>query len=667
MADGCCPGDGGGGGGGGGGDPPPPPPLPCLCCPQAAGSGAEGSVSSAYGTTAIADCCEPPYACDDGNPCTENDLCENPEVPNCGPTTCCGTPKVCDDGNPCTYDGCEGGECIFTPKVCNDGLLCTIDSCNPGNGQCVFQPKTCDDQEVCTADSCNPQTGECTNTPNCQDPAQPQCCADGTESYCCTSSNGLCCTNPNRCCAECQTCCEAGCCGPWQICCNGQCCGGTCLTASCVDDQCVTSPACDDDNPCTEDICTPGLCGAYTCDNPPWDVCVTCEQGSVSAEVMVVATGQPGWCEGGACIPEACEISVTSGEACPGGTAELLVSGDCSPECINSMSWEITSQSPHLTGSSGGLVCAGKSLVGLVSVSPEAPLGPIPITITGNTPGGAQCIHDATISVTLGVVLTLNPTFIPATTAWPGMPDYSYSEVTVEWNPPFCEGQLEIVEIQPLGGYVPPNAGTLTRINANLWRYDAFDELQSELCPKNVKVWIAAKSGETELDRQSVLVLPVHDWWMSQSQHQHGPAGTPHSRTPVDFANDYDFIRWKYAAVLATTGGTFTPPVTISTDSRVHCGLPWPLGTDGYACTNVGTGNVIFATSTFTGSENQAASIIGHELIHASGVFSECPPYTWEFNNDAATGVFQCDIAYLAEVVGKLNCACNNICPPQPP
>jgi len=50
------------------------------------------------------------------------------------------------------------------------------------------------------------------------------------------------------------------------------------------------------------------------------------------------------------------------------------------------------------------------------------------------------------------------------------------------------------------------------------------------------------------------------------------------------------------------------------------------------------------------------------ELVHTTGG-GECAAYTWEFNHDAATGIFQCDSGYLADVVQKLNCECNNICP----
>ena len=115
--------------------------------------------------------------------------------------------------------------------------------------------------------------------------------------------------------------------------------------------------------------------------------------------------------------------------------------------------------------------------------------------------------------------------------------------------------------------------------------------------------------------------------------------------------------------MLGTTGGGFFGGVTFSPDVSVYCGT-WPFGTYAYACTDVPAGAVIFGTSTFTGSENQAVSIIGHELVHASGVYSECTTYTWEFSTASATGVFRCDSGYLDEVVRMMNCKCSGInCP----
>ena len=55
-----------------------------------------------------------PTACDDGDPCTEADLCQG--------WSCLGTPKDCDDGSSCTLDLCDDGLCEHLSG--EDGLWC---------------------------------------------------------------------------------------------------------------------------------------------------------------------------------------------------------------------------------------------------------------------------------------------------------------------------------------------------------------------------------------------------------------------------------------------------------------------------------------------------------------------------------------------------------------
>jgi len=228
-------------------------------------------------------------------------------------------------------------------------------------------------------------------------------------------------------------------------------------------------------------------------------------------------------------------------------------------------------------------------------------------------------------------------------------------------NPPDCEGTLKIVT--PLvgnNGYTPPNDGSLQRINGTTWTYTSFDEPQTELCPEDVTVTIAAMQGSTQVGTGNVRVRPVHTFWTRA--HRHGPGAPLHSPDTADFENDYFFLRWKYGGVLATTGGFFGR-WSISTSFFVTC----PNGTTGYACTAPVSNpdpiwDVVFGTSTFLGAENQATSIIGHELVHASGFWpvpaTECTAYTWELNHSQQTGVFQCDPTFLGTIVQNQNCAC---------
>jgi hypothetical protein len=144
-------------------------------------------------------------ACDDGNPCTENDTCQGgvctpgTQIANC--VTCsnaadCPQPSsqcqqavctqagicavenkpnntACDDGNPCTNnDKCQGGVCVGTQIAncvtcsnaaeCNDGNPCTDDACQAG--VCVHTPKTCGGGEVCCPAGTT-RAGECKKAP----------------------------------------------------------------------------------------------------------------------------------------------------------------------------------------------------------------------------------------------------------------------------------------------------------------------------------------------------------------------------------------------------------------------------------------------------------------------------------------------------------------------
>ena len=93
-----------------------------------------------------------PVICsDDGNPCTD-DVCD----PATGE---CGIPNMaaCDDADPCTMnERCENGVCgAGTTLECDDdGDPCTNDVCNPASGTCgiPIDGATCDDGNACTSD-----------------------------------------------------------------------------------------------------------------------------------------------------------------------------------------------------------------------------------------------------------------------------------------------------------------------------------------------------------------------------------------------------------------------------------------------------------------------------------------------------------------------------------
>ncbi|MCA9714894.1 MAG: hypothetical protein H6713_09410 [Myxococcales bacterium] len=93
--------------------------------------------------------------CDDGDPCTGVEQCED---------GVCVSPEQsldCDDDNPCTDDVCEPGVgCVneANNNPCDDGDLCTQDDACAA-GVCGGEARACDDGLLCTATSCDPARG----------------------------------------------------------------------------------------------------------------------------------------------------------------------------------------------------------------------------------------------------------------------------------------------------------------------------------------------------------------------------------------------------------------------------------------------------------------------------------------------------------------------------
>ncbi len=91
--------------------------------------------------------------CDDGDKCTQNDLCKADK--------CSAGPAVdCDDKNACTTDGCQPASGCNAPvnvadgSPCDDAEICTNkDICVAG--KCAGIKLNCDDGNSCTTDSCS--------------------------------------------------------------------------------------------------------------------------------------------------------------------------------------------------------------------------------------------------------------------------------------------------------------------------------------------------------------------------------------------------------------------------------------------------------------------------------------------------------------------------------
>ncbi len=262
-------------------------------------------------------------SCDDENPCTTDDYCEN--------GFCVGGFDVdCDDGNACTVDSCDtaDGECDHTPipgccltaAECGDGDVCTADACV--NNACQYTPipnccetaSECGDGNVCTADACVGNTCQNTPIPDCC--LTPSECDDGSD---CTTDlcvNNACESTPIPDCCE-----TASECNDSNNCTADACVGNACQNTP-IPGCCLTASECDDSNVCTADACVGNACQ----NTPITDCCLTpseCDDGSDCTTDLCVNNA----CESTP-IPNCCETAseCDDGNAC---TADACVGNAC--------------------------------------------------------------------------------------------------------------------------------------------------------------------------------------------------------------------------------------------------------------------------------------------------------------------------------------------------
>jgi hypothetical protein len=257
--------------------------------------------------------------CNDGNACTQSDICQN--------GACVGTnPVVCTASDQCHAAGtCDPatGTCSNPIKSngvgCSDGSACTrTDTCQ--NGACVgADPVSCTASDQChAAGVCNPATGTCSN-PNKSNGAS---CNDGNA---CTQNdtcqNGACVAAGFVVCTPSNQCHVAGTCDPATGACsnpiksNGVSCSDsslctrtdTCQNGSCVGADPVSCTAAD---PCHD----AGTCDPSTgaCSNPNKPNGVSCSDGSACTRTD---TCQNGTCVGAnpvvCAAPDSCHLAGT--------------------------------------------------------------------------------------------------------------------------------------------------------------------------------------------------------------------------------------------------------------------------------------------------------------------------------------------------------------------
>ncbi|HSA59016.1 MAG TPA: hypothetical protein VLJ37_04955 [bacterium] len=269
--------------------------------------------------------------CDDDDECTDGDVCQSGV---CVP----GGPKDCSDGLFCTQDLCDPATgCDWSqPTECSDGTVCTTDTCNEDNDQCEFPGISCDDLDACTDDSCDAEKG-CGHSPHdCDDNNR---CTDDS----CNSEDG--CHYASHDCDDEKTCTDDSCdpvegCGHSPN--NGSCDDGN----PCTDDVCNPSGCEEGDETCVQDenFETNGCIHIYNdsgtacgdesdtdCDNP--DTCDgrgTCQDNN--EDNGTECTTDDNACTDDVCSEGVCTHPADDQNSCDDGNActrDACTSGEC--------------------------------------------------------------------------------------------------------------------------------------------------------------------------------------------------------------------------------------------------------------------------------------------------------------------------------------------------
>lgn len=202
-----------------------------------------------------------PLSCNDGDTCTENDVC------NVVSGVCEGTPISCTSPGQCYQSACAGGQCTVSPVTvgtpCDDGDACTEnDVC--ANGQCVGSLIDCGNfSSECVAPVCDPLLG-CASVPvvdytrcnlHMSECAGVHYCLAGS----CVNSGPLVCPVSSNPCTEYVCVPDSGCVQRPLV---GQACddNNTCTSGDycSTDGTCVPGGIwlnCDDLDDCTDDFC----------------------------------------------------------------------------------------------------------------------------------------------------------------------------------------------------------------------------------------------------------------------------------------------------------------------------------------------------------------------------------------------------------------------------
>jgi hypothetical protein len=244
------------------------------------------------------------FACEDGDACTIGDKCV---AGTCVP----GVPNTCGDNNPCTDDSCDPATgCLFVNNVlpCDDGNVCTTsDMCFEGACQ-AGNPLVCNDDNVCSDDGCDPLVG-------CIFQANEGGCDDGIDctlgDHCanseCVYDELASCEDENPCTDNicdpangCLTTVNDALCDDSDVCTVGD----HCSLGDCVFDEEVL---CNDFNSCTDDSCDPNEGCVFTINNGPCDDFDACTVGESCAAGVCGGAEQVECDDNDQCTVDSCD------------------------------------------------------------------------------------------------------------------------------------------------------------------------------------------------------------------------------------------------------------------------------------------------------------------------------------------------------------------------
>ena len=276
-------------------------------------------------------------SCEDGNPCTMDDVCAGGSC-IAGDQDCdaCDADEDCelfDDPDLCNgVIGCIQGECSIDPATivtcsADDDTQCARNVCVPGTGECHSLEKAdtvaCSDGNLCSVgDAC--LHGQCIAAAqlDCMD---ENLCTDDTcdpTSGCVYSFNDAPCDDADACTDE-DHCVEGACAGAVAVGCDDE---NPCTKDVCLADSgCLNTPntdPCEDGNPCTiADHCSGGVClpGANECPCVADADCDAVDDGDKCNGLLV--------CVNAHCLPKPNSVVV-----CDGSGDTQCKTNTCDPE-----------------------------------------------------------------------------------------------------------------------------------------------------------------------------------------------------------------------------------------------------------------------------------------------------------------------------------------------